>query len=75
MMKLYRYFEGFVQERHNSSALAELRLICTNPSILKQGSFHTYNIKQSINMNDERRVTPSFYFGSHFGVIYVHFVR
>ena len=29
------YFDGFVQERHNSSVLAiELRLSCTNPSIL-----------------------------------------
>ena len=28
------YFDGLVQERHNSNALAmELRLSCTNPSI------------------------------------------
>ena len=37
IMSQHQYIDGLVQERRNSSALAmELRLTCTNPSILSQ---------------------------------------
>ena len=45
----YNYFDGLVQERHNSSALAmELHLSCTNPSIWT--CLHSLDWKTQVTM-------------------------